>query len=310
MSITSGDEFAGVEIRHLRALVAVGRTSSFSRAAAQLGYAQSAVSQQIAALERAVGVRLVERPGGPRPVSLTEAGRVLNRHAERVLTRLVVARGDLAALTAGEAGTLRVGTFQSVGARILPETVRRFRNEWPGVTVRLVEDQEEDALVEQVLAGELELAFSTMDALDPRIDGVELVRDPWVLLAPPSSPLIGTEPVPLTSLDRLAVVEWSTSSHQSEINAILARQGIETDVVFRSDDNLILQHCVAAGLGHALVGELVVERGSVEWPTVTLRLEEGLPSRRVGVVWTRDRARSRASQAFVETAVLVAAARH
>ena len=104
MLITDSDSYSAIEMRHLRALVAVGRTSSFSRAANELGYAQSAVSQQIAALERIVGVALVERPGGPRPVSLTPQGQVLVRHAERMLARLAVARGDLLALAAGEAG--------------------------------------------------------------------------------------------------------------------------------------------------------------------------------------------------------------
>src|SRR5881409_3659154 len=114
------DGFLGLELRHLAALEAVGRTSSFGRAARELGYTQSAVSQQIAHLERVVGQRLVERPGGPRPVSLTEAGRLLLRHADSIVARLQAAQADLHALRTGEAGVLRVGTFQSVGARLLP----------------------------------------------------------------------------------------------------------------------------------------------------------------------------------------------
>src|SRR6478672_11824410 len=127
MSIMSADDLSGVELRHLRALVAIAETSSFSLAARRLGYAQSAVSQQIAALERVVGTRLVERPGGPRAVALTEAGGVLVGHAKHMLARLSAARSDLAALAAGEAGTLRIGVFQSAGARILPDVLAAFR---------------------------------------------------------------------------------------------------------------------------------------------------------------------------------------
>ena len=117
----SADGLVGVEARHLAALAGRSRRSTRSRAAAErLGYAQSAVSQQIAALERAVGLKLVERPGGPRPVSLTEAGEVVLRHADRLLARLGALRADLDQLVAGESGTIRVGTFQSAGARILP----------------------------------------------------------------------------------------------------------------------------------------------------------------------------------------------
>src|SRR6266496_1068456 len=115
------DSWLGVELRHFLALEAVAREGTFGKAATALGYTQSAVSQQIAALERIVGQRLVERPGGPRPVSLTEAGQLLLRHAQSIVARLKAAQADLNALRAGEAGTLRVGAFQSVGARVLPE---------------------------------------------------------------------------------------------------------------------------------------------------------------------------------------------
>jgi molybdate transport repressor ModE-like protein len=109
------DRWLGIELRHLTALEAVAREGSFGRAAKSLGYTQSAVSQQIAALERIVGARLVDRPGGPRPVSLTEAGELLLRHAEAIVARLAAAQADLGALAEGEAGVLRVGIYQSVG---------------------------------------------------------------------------------------------------------------------------------------------------------------------------------------------------
>src|ERR671930_2454082 len=87
------DRWLGIELRHLTALEAVGREGSFGRAAKSLGYTQSAVSQQIAALERIVGSRLIERPGGPRRVSLTEAGELLLRHAEAIVARLAAGPG-------------------------------------------------------------------------------------------------------------------------------------------------------------------------------------------------------------------------
>src|SRR5205809_5351303 len=115
------DRWLGVELRHLIALEAVAREGSFGRAATSLGYTQSAVSQQIATLERIVGERLVERPGGPKAVSLTEAGELLLRHAQAIVARLVAAQADLSALSDGAAGVLRVGIYQSIGARVLPE---------------------------------------------------------------------------------------------------------------------------------------------------------------------------------------------
>src|ERR687888_2021772 len=93
----------GLELRHLIALKTIAEAGTFGRAAQQLGYTQSAISQQIAMLERIVGQRLIDRPGGPRRVSLTEAGALLLRHADAIAARLQAAQADLAALDAGEA---------------------------------------------------------------------------------------------------------------------------------------------------------------------------------------------------------------
>ncbi len=119
----------------------------------KLGYTQSAISQQIATLERIVGEQLIERPGGPRPVALTEAGRLLLRHARAIVARLQAAQADLAALSAGEAGSLHVGIFQSVGARILPEVMRRFAQAWPNVEVELRESHDDSELADLVERG-------------------------------------------------------------------------------------------------------------------------------------------------------------
>ena len=87
----SANGFLDIELRHLAALQAVSEQGSFGRAATRLGYTQSAISQQIASLERIVGTRLVERPGGPRRVFLTEAGLMLLRHADGIVEQDLVA---------------------------------------------------------------------------------------------------------------------------------------------------------------------------------------------------------------------------
>ena len=127
MLIMELDRWLGIELRHLAALKAVAEEGSFRGAASRLGYTQSAISQQIATLERLVGAKLLERPGGPRAVSLTEAGRLVLRHAEAIIARLKAAEADVAAIVDGGAGRLRVGTFQSAGARILPALAPALR---------------------------------------------------------------------------------------------------------------------------------------------------------------------------------------
>src|SRR3954463_7538276 len=100
--IMEPDSWLGVELRHLAALQAVSEEGSFGRAATRLGYTQSAISQQIATLERIAPAALVERPGGPRRVFLPEAGRLLLRHADGIVARLHAAEADLAALARGD----------------------------------------------------------------------------------------------------------------------------------------------------------------------------------------------------------------
>src|SRR5579859_367107 len=113
------NEWRGLELRHLTALQAVAQAGTFGRAAAQLGYTQSAMSQQVAALEALVGQRLVERARGQPSVDLTEAGQLLLRHADAILARVQAAHADFDAFGQGALGVLRVGTYQSVSTRIL-----------------------------------------------------------------------------------------------------------------------------------------------------------------------------------------------
>src|SRR5437764_886476 len=190
------DRWLGVELRHLIALEAVAREGSFGRAATSLGYTQSAVSQQIATLERIVGEKLVERPGGPRPISLTEAGELLLRHAVSFVSRLQAAQADLHALQAGEVGTLRVGTFQSAGARLLPAVMRRFTSAWPGIDV-VIGELDDDEVEQAIERGELDVGFVALPVTEAPLETSELVRDPYVLVVAAGSPF-ATSPTPPT----------------------------------------------------------------------------------------------------------------
>lgn len=299
----SADGLVGVEARHLAALQAIAEERSFSRAAERLGYAQSAVSQQIAALERAVGLKLVERPGGPRPVSLTEAGEVVLRHADRLLARLGALRADLDQLVAGESGTIRVGTFQSAGARILPGVIREFRARWPEVRVEIREELNESLLLEGVAAGALDLTFASAGTPIPgQLDHETLLEDRYVLLAPPGSPYRGRASVSLRELDGLDVIEPPDNvSCQLNLERAWTAAGASRHTVFRTDDNLTVMRMVGAGIGHALVPELAAEAG-LDADVEVVPLSGDLLVRRIAIYWHRDRYRSRASETFVEIA--------
>lgn len=299
-TITEPDNWLGVELRHLAALDAVAHAGSFGRAAEQLGYTQSAVSQQIQTLERIVGEKLVERPGGPRAISLTDAGELLLRHAEAIVHRLDAARADMAALRAGETGTLRVATYQSIGARVLPGVMRRFMAEWPGIELGLSEPSTDPELYAAIESGSLDLAFSSLPLQDGPYEAVELMTDPYVLLVPADSPLSRRRSASLADLGDLALIGSNTCTSGELIDHQLRDRGYRIEYAFRSDDNTTLQGLVAAHFGVALMPLLAVQPGDERVKAV--RFDPPMPRRRLCVVWHRDRHRTPAAKAFVEIA--------
>jgi DNA-binding transcriptional LysR family regulator len=302
-TITKPDSWLGVELRHLAALDAIAREGTFGRAAEQLGYTQSAVSQQIAALERMVGERLLDRPGGPRPVELTEAGELLLRHAEAIVARLQAAQADFAALRAGETGALRVGTYQSVGARVLPEVLRRYLAAWPDVSIQLSEPSVDPELYDGIERGELDLAFCGLPLPDGPFDALELMSDPFVFLVAADGPLGGRREAGLDDLGELPLVSSHVCPAGKIVEDALRERGHAPSFAFRSDDNGTVQGLVAAGFGVALVPLLAVAPGDDR--IRALRVVPPLPRRRIAVVWHRDRHRSAAARAFVALAAEV-----
>jgi molybdate transport repressor ModE-like protein len=304
-SIGEHDLPVGVEVRHLVALEAVAQTGSFSQAATRLGYAQSAISQQISALERAVGHRLVERPGGPRAVSLTEAGKVLLEHAGHIVARLAAAKADLDALAAGDAGVLRVGTFQSASSRLLPPTLARFGADWPNINVELRNEPVISHIEGLIRSGQADLAFADLASLEESHPMVELIRDPSVLITAPSHRLAQTDTIDLAQLEGERMISMPSNDFCALRTArALERVGVEPNIVFRSDDNLTTQRLVAIGLGVAIVPLLTVER-SIPDAEVAIRGINASLDRQIGIIWHRDRLQSRAAEAFIETAMQI-----
>jgi molybdate transport repressor ModE-like protein len=291
------DRWLGIELRHFLALEAVARTGSFGKAATALGYTQSAVSQQIATLERIVGQRLVERPGGPKPVSLTEAGRLLLTHADAIAARVAAAQADLTALEDGQVGTLRVGVFQSVGQRILPDVMRRFLEAWPQVDVSLTESADDTELLALVERGELDLTFSDLPLVEGPFESVELMRDPYVLVVPADSLLLERNSPP--SYREIAEHDLIGHKHCRTLAKIEAGFWRPVRFVFRSDHNQTVQALVAAGVGLALVPQLTMD--AEDESTALIELPK-IPPRIIALAWHRDRYRTPAARAFVETA--------
>jgi DNA-binding transcriptional LysR family regulator len=288
----------GIEMRHLVAFETVVEEGSFARAAEQLGYTQSAISLQIAALERAAGTRLLERPGGRKPVLPTDAGVRMLRHAVRLSAQLQAAEADLTALAEGTARTLRVGTFQSVSIRVLPDAVRTLLEERPGVGVRLHEASWDSELLDLVERGRLDMTFAVTPPVGP-FEHIELIHDPYVLITQTGSPLAQRGVVPrLTEIGRMPLIAYSRSTYGME--SVLRARGIEPNVVFRTDESAALQRLVAAGVGVGLVARLSIDAGIPG--VVALDASRHIPARTIGLVWHRDTTLSDAAETFVAAA--------
>jgi len=280
-------------------------TGTFSGAAGELGYTQSAVSQQVAALERAVGAKLFDRPGGPSHVRLTPLGEVLVGHARVIVARLHAAAADVAAVRAGDKGSLRVGTMQSIGTKVLPRLLRRYREERPDIELLPQETWTLAELAEAVEDGRFDLSFAQLPLPEGPFAVRRVLDDPHVLLAPADAPEAGSESITLRAAARLPLIGYSDPQEFEDQLWHIRRTGIEPSFVFRSNDNPTIQGFVASGLGYAIMPRLTVDEDDPEVsviPVVT-----GLPPRNLALVWHADRALGPSVEHFVELAAEVCA---
>ena len=249
-----------LSVNRLRVLKEVAYRGSFSAAAEALSYTQSAVSQQIAALEAETGMALLERH--PRGVSLTAAGQTLVGHAEGILARLDAAEAALSAIAGLRGGRLRMASFPTAGATLMPLAIANFRASYPDVELTLAEGEPEE-IVPRLGAGELDLAllfeFAGESALDQDMTRVELLEDPMCLALPREHPLAAKGRV---RLEDLADEAWVQTSRESPCARHVVRcchaASFDPNVSFESDDYQTVQGLVAAGVGVALIPELAL----------------------------------------------------
>jgi len=238
-------------------------------------------------------------------VELTDAGRLLLGHAEAIDSRLRAAEADFRAYAAGVSGGLRIGIYQSVATKVLPEVLRRFAARWPEVEVQATEETNDITLVEAVGRGALDLSFAIAPIPDGPFAVRELMRDAHVLVVAAAAAARAWRRPHVRDLDGAPMVAFQLGRHQVLAEEFLAGLGVRPRVVFRSNDNGTLQAMVAAGLGVALAPLLAVDEND---PKVrVLPLAEPVPDRVLLVAWHRDRYRQPAAAAFVDTAVTVAA---
>jgi DNA-binding transcriptional LysR family regulator len=249
-----------LNVGRLRVLKEVAYRGSLSGAAEALSYSQSAVSQQISALEAETGMTLLERH--PRGVSLTAAGQTLVGHAEGILARLEAAEAALSGIAGLRGGRLRMASFPTAGATLMPLAIATFRSAYPGVELTLAEGEPEE-IVPRLRAGELDLAllfeFAGETPLQEGMTRVELLEDPMYLALARKHALASKGKL---RLEDLRGESWVQTSRSSPCARHVVRSchaaGFEPQVSFESDDYQTVQGLVAAGVGVALIPELAL----------------------------------------------------
>ena len=302
--VASVPGWTGIELRHFLALDAVATERSFHRAARKLGYTQSAISQQIATLERVVGHRLIERPGGSQPVlRLIRAGEIVLEHAHAIGARLATAQADLQAFAAGNLDPLRLGFFGRGLGALMPGICRRLQDDRPDLEIKISEAREDEELLGMIRRGEIDLAFVHLPLDGEECEEVALLEDDHVLVVR-NDPAAATRAASL-SLEELAAGPLIGFKHCSQLTGSFRSRNLEPSWFVCSDDLESIYAFVAAGSGVAVLPQLA-----------TLALGDGvqvvqptceLPPRHLGLAWSSARGESGSARAFVDAAVAEAA---
>lgn len=249
-----------LDVRRLRVLLAVAEHGGIAAAARALTFTPPAVSQHIAALERQLGVPLVDRGG--RTARLTAAGHRLAGHARQVLAALAAAEADLAHLGGDPRGTLAVGTIATLGRTLLPAAMTTLRTTAPGVDLRVEECEPEDGLP-ALARGDLDVVLGCEYGLAPRrapahVDRVDLFTEALLVAVPSDHPLHG----PDVDLAELRDERWIAPAAGSSCETILRRScalaGYEPHVVAHCGDFAVATALVGAGHGIALLPGIAV----------------------------------------------------
>jgi DNA-binding transcriptional LysR family regulator len=290
-----------LHVGRLRVLSEVIRRQSFSAAAEALSYTQSAVSQAIARLEAETGTPLVTRDRrGIRP---TAAGATLVDHAELIFAQIEAAEEDLAAVLGVRGGRLRVASFPSAGATLMPLAVAIFRQGHPDVTLTLAEGEPEE-IAPRVRAGEFDLALlfkfpGVTEQLDGGLRTVPLLEDPMHVALPVEHPLAGKRALRLADLRDEDWVQTSAASPCARhVVRLCLGVGFEPRVTFESDDYETVQGLVAAGVGVALVPRLALTH--VHPRIVVRELSPRSPARKVVAVTMRGPAIAPAARTMMK----------
>ncbi len=244
-------------MRRYLALQAVMRTGSFSRAADELGYTQSAMSQAIASLEQELGIRLLVRSRNG--VRLTPDGEKLWPHIEQLIYRYEDLQEQAKEITGLGRGVIRIGTLSSISVNWLPTIMQEFKKEYPGIDF-IIQQGNYDELEELVRTGAVDFSFVSPE---PK-EGIlveELRRVKMLAVLPQDHPLAALEKVPLEKMTEDPFILVVLGEYSEPLIAF-REKGLKPDIRYTIEDDYTIMSMVEAGMGVSILSEMVLQRAN------------------------------------------------
>jgi len=287
-----------MHVETLKTFCDLVETGSLSRAARLNLVSQSAVSQQLRALEQRYGRRLIERAPriGARP---TEAGRLLYDEVKPLLERLGAVEQRLRARPDVVAGTVRVATVYSVGLHTLPPVIKRCLADHPSVNVRLSYRRTNEVYA-ACLDGEIDFGIVALPTRRPQLEIAPLGHDELVIVAPPTHPIARRAPCPLAALHGQPFIGFDRDIPTRRlVDSLLRRHEVRVSYAMEFDNIETIKRSVEAGLGLSLLPAPTLA-AEIRARTLVARTPAEGPFRRpIGVIYRRTREPSAAGRAFL-----------
>jgi LysR family hydrogen peroxide-inducible transcriptional activator len=296
-----------MEIHQLRYFVAVADEGSFSRAAAKVRVAQPSLSQQIRKLEAELGKPLFDRL--PRSVVLTEAGRCLSDYARQILASIGDARRCVDDVGDQVAGRLSVGAIPTIAPYVLPELVVKFQDNYPHVTLEIVEDVT-DGISRRIEAGELDIAIASTCQPNPSLRREPVGSEPLLALVPKGHPLAKKDLVEFDDLKSqrfLLLHEMHCLSQQ--VNQLLESRRLRPQIALAGSQLSTIANMVAASIGISIVPQMMVKHHGTPG-CVSLPFAAPVPERELNFLSNPLRFQSKAAAAFRKEAAAALSSQH
>ncbi|WP_199614872.1 LysR family transcriptional regulator [Paenibacillus alkalitolerans] len=289
-----------MEFRQLLYAVQIANEKNFSRAADKLHIAQPSLSQQLAKLERELGVVLFHRTTNS--VEPTHAGETFVQKAQHILDLVEQLKSEMNDISHLHKGKLVVGTLPITGSHILPLVLPEFANRHPGLEVHLVEDT--SAKLERLTSeGAVDFSLLSLPIADPSLEHRPFITEQICLAVPQSHRFADAKKaIPVRELagESFIVLKKGQGFRQIAFE-ICAQAGFEPNIVFESGNIETVQALVAAGMGVAFIPNMIAEAKKGRYVPVYKPLTGPVPTRTLVVAQRRGRYFSKAAEAFIET---------